>query len=74
MNPLVNKQGHTDPVPPPDVLGVSEIAELLGVTRQRVLQLCAAPGFPEPTVLKGAKIWDRTDVLEWMRATGRRLT
>lgn len=71
MTPFVNQQVHTDPVPPPDVLGVSEIADMLGLTRQRVLQLCASPGFPEPTILKGGKIWDRTDVLEWAKRTGR---
>lgn len=71
MKTFVNQQGHTDPVPPPDVLGVSEIADMLGLTRQRVLQLCAEPDFPEPTILKGGKIWDRADVLEWCRRTER---
>ena len=36
MTTFVNQQGHTDPVPPPDVLGVSEIADLLGVPRGTV--------------------------------------
>lgn len=71
MQMVVNQQGHTDPVPRPDVVGVSEIAELLGVSRQWVLKLCERADFPEPAVLKGAKIWDRNDVIEWARRTGR---
>lgn len=73
MTTFVNQQVHTESVPPPDVLGVSEIADLLGLTRQRVLQLANDPTFPRPTILKGGKIWDRADVLEWARRTERKI-
>lgn len=54
------------------LVGIAEIADMLGVTRQRVHQLAATEGFPKPTaVLTAATIWVREDVEEWMRATGR---
>ena len=55
-----------------DLLGVTEIAEMLGVTTQRVSQLVRAPGFPEPAArLAAGLIWDRKDVEAWARETGR---
>lgn len=49
-----------------------EIAELLGVTRQRVHQLIAKPDFPAPVAtLSVGMIWRREDVEEWARRTGR---
>lgn len=57
---------------PDDLMGVTEIALLLGVTRQRVQQLAKTEGFPEPTArLVGAIIWLREDVEQWAREAGR---
>jgi predicted DNA-binding transcriptional regulator AlpA len=54
------------------LVGVAEIAEMLGVTRQRVHQLMQLEGFPEPTAeLSAGRIWLRTDVEKWARRTGR---
>ena len=52
-------------------MGTAEIAVLLGVSRQRVLQLLREPGdFPQPVaVLKMGNVWDAAAVRRW--ATGR---
>lgn len=58
--------------------GVQEVAELLGVSRQRVHQLVAAPGFPQPIAdLAAGRIWDLSDVEAWrdqMRPFGAKKT
>ena len=57
---------------PDHLVGVQEIAELLGVTRQRVDQLSRSEGFPEPEgELASGRIWRREVVEEWARETGR---
>lgn len=55
-----------------DLVGVAEIAEMLGVTRQRVHAIVKTdPTFPEPVaVLSAGKVWLRPDVEKW--AEGRR--
>jgi prophage regulatory protein len=41
-----------------DLMGAQEVAELLGVSRQRVHQLAERPDFPAPVaVLAAGKIW-----------------
>jgi len=56
-----------------DLVGISEIAEMLGVTRQRVDKLSRTDDdFPPPVAeLHAGRIWLRADVIAWMRATGR---
>jgi prophage regulatory protein len=57
---------------PGDLVGVTEIGDLLGVSRQRAAQLSRLEGFPEPAaVLSAGRIWRRIDVEAWARATGR---
>lgn len=55
------------------LVGTHEVAELLGVSRQRVHQLAAEADFPEPeVVLKGGTVWRRAAIEEWrdsMRST-----
>lgn len=54
------------------LVGVAEIADLLGVSRQRVHQLAAREDFPRPlAVLVMGSVWDRKTVEEWARETGR---
>lgn len=55
------------------LVGVHEIAELLGVSRQRVDQLANDdPRFPEPVaVLAAGRVWERADVERWARESGR---
>jgi prophage regulatory protein len=53
-------------------MGAQEIANLLGVSRQRAYQLAAGPDFPAPIAeLAQGRIWLRADVVVWARAKGR---
>jgi predicted DNA-binding transcriptional regulator AlpA len=56
-----------------ELLGVTEVAGLLGISRQRVQQLTETdPDFPEPTAnMARGRVWSRDDIVEWARATGR---
>jgi predicted DNA-binding transcriptional regulator AlpA len=57
---------------PEDLMGLTEIAELLGLSRQRTDQLARQVGFPAPVAtLTGGRIWKRDDVERWARETGR---
>lgn len=50
-----------------------EIADMLGVSTQRVHQLLAKGDFPAPVAdLAIGKVWERAAVEEWARGTGRR--
>ncbi|MGH2670267.1 MAG: DNA-binding protein [bacterium] len=51
------------------LVGVSEIAHMLGVTRQRAVQLVGDyADFPAPTaVLASGRIWEREAVEMWIR-------
>lgn len=51
----------------PELMGTAEVAALLGVSRQRVLQLLADDTtFPPPAaVLKMGKVWDAEVVRRW---------
>lgn len=54
------------------LLSTPEIAEMLGVSRQRVDQLTRTADFPAPTAeLAIGRVWDREDVEAWARSTGR---
>lgn len=56
----------------PELAGATEIADALGVTRQRVQQLASEPGFPAPVaVLKMGKVWALDDVRAWAAGTDR---
>jgi hypothetical protein len=56
-----------------DLVGTAEIAEMLGITRQRVNAIVQThDDFPEPVaVLSAGRIWMRSDVLAWAKRTGR---
>ena len=56
-----------------DVVGIAEIAEMVGVTRQRVDQLSRTDhSFPEPVAeIRAGRIWALKDVLAWMKSSGR---
>ena len=58
---------------PLDLVGVAEIAELLGVTRQRVDAIARThPDFPKPVAdLAAGRIWQRRDIENWARKVGR---
>ena len=53
-------------------MGLTEVAALLGVSRQRAHQLALREGFPKPTAkLAAGLIWLRKDVETWAREAGR---
>jgi prophage regulatory protein len=56
-----------------DLMGIAEIAEMLGVTRQRVDAITRThAAFPAPVAeLASGRIWLRKDVETWARKTGR---
>jgi prophage regulatory protein len=55
-----------------NLLGLHEVAELLGVSRQRADQLARYTGFPKPVAeLKAGRIWRRTDIEKWKERNGR---
>ena len=52
--------------PVDDPVGLTEVAELLGVTRQRASQLRHIPGFPKPAKdLAMGPIWEAPAILKW---------
>jgi len=54
------------------LVGAAEIADMLGVSRQRVQQLINRDDFPRPEVtLAMGKVWRRADVIAWAKAAGR---
>ena len=60
----------------PELVGVAELAELCGVTRQRASVLARSGGFPEPLAeLASGPVWDLRTVeqfvREWPRKPGR---
>jgi predicted DNA-binding transcriptional regulator AlpA len=51
-----------------EVMGAAEIAQRLGVSRQRVQQLVRRPDWPEPIAeLTMGKVWRTSDVEAWIR-------
>lgn len=60
----------------PELVGITEIANMLGVTRQRASALQTRPGFPQPLqVLASGPVWPRTWISRfaetWERKGGR---
>ena len=50
-----------------DLVGVAEIAELLGISRQRVNRIVQTHrDFPDPVAtLTAGRIWQRADIEKW---------
>jgi predicted DNA-binding transcriptional regulator AlpA len=61
------------PKSPIELAGVAEIAELLGVSRQRVDQLVRDhDDFPRPIAeLAAGRIWMKNDIVKWAQRAGR---
>lgn len=56
------------------LVGLTEIAAMFGVSRQYADRLVRSDGFPDPeAVITAGRIWKRSDVEQWARATGRNL-
>lgn len=57
---------------PEHLMDMQAIADLIGVSKQRVQQLVAAAKLPEPTAdLSIGRVWLRKDIEKWARETGR---
>ncbi len=56
-----------------DLVGITEIADMLRISRQRVYQLLESDeSFPDPIAeISAGRIWRREDVEAWGRRTGR---
>lgn len=56
----------------PDLVGLTDVAEMVGVSRQNMRKLMLAnPGsFPAPVHEGSASIWHLADVLAWLQAKG----
>jgi predicted DNA-binding transcriptional regulator AlpA len=55
-----------------DLVGLTEIADMLGVSRQRVHQLAATEAFPAPEAeVSAGRLWKRAVIEKWAKATGR---
>lgn len=60
----------------PDLVGLTDVADIVGVSRQNMRKLMLAhPGsFPAPVHGGSASIWHLADVLTWLQAKGYSLT
>ena len=56
-----------------DLVGVAEVAAMLGLTTQRIDQLARRdPDFPTPVAeLAAGRIWSRAEIVTWARNAGR---
>lgn len=56
----------------PDLVGLTDVAEILGMTRQnmRKLMLAHSDGFPAPIHEGSSVIWHLEPVLQWLRSKG----
>ncbi len=56
----------------PDLVGLTDVAEIIGVSRQNMRKLMLAhPGsFPTPVHEGSASIWHLADILDWLQAKG----
>lgn len=55
------------------LVGAAEVAELLGVTRQRVDAIARTHAdFPKPQAeLQAGRVWLRAEIEDWAQRTGR---
>ncbi|MFJ4347974.1 helix-turn-helix transcriptional regulator [Pseudomonas sp. NPDC089401] len=56
----------------PDLVGLTDVAEIIGVSRQnmRKLMLSHMHSFPAPMHDGGTSLWHLADVLRWLQARG----
>ncbi|NYZ69632.1 DNA-binding protein [Endozoicomonas sp. SM1973] len=58
----------------PDLINLSDLAELMGCSRQNAHKHANADDFPMPVVSKGRdQLWHYSDVLEWLNANQAKL-
>ena len=56
----------------PDLVGLTDVANLIGVTRQNMRKLMLGHGasFPAPLHEGSASVWHLADILEWLKEKG----
>jgi predicted DNA-binding transcriptional regulator AlpA len=56
----------------PDLVGLTDVAEFIGVTRQnmRKLMLAHATSFPTPVHEGSASVWHLAEIMSWLQARG----
>ena len=56
----------------PDLVGLTDVADVIGVTRQnmRKLMVSHATSFPAPVHEGSSALWHLADVLSWLQAKG----
>ena len=56
----------------PDFVGLTDVADVVGVTRQnmRKLMISHAASFPAPVHEGSAAVWHLADILSWLQARG----
>lgn len=55
--------GH---VAKPDVMGLAEIAQRLGISKRYARELVGKKGFPDPARLAMGQVWSTADVEAWI--------
>jgi len=54
------------------LVGIKDVADMLGVSRTRADQLSRRPNFPEPKVRHArVRLWEEADVQAWIEANRR---
>jgi len=54
------------------LVGIKEVAQMLGVSRTRADQLSRRPNFPEPKIRHArVRLWEKADVRAWINANRR---
>jgi predicted DNA-binding transcriptional regulator AlpA len=54
------------------LVGIKEVADMLGVSRTRADQLSRRPSFPEPKIRHArVRLWEETEVQAWIEANRR---
>lgn len=71
LTPFSSGPPHRLPlVAPEELASLSEIADLLGVTKRTAQRYIDRPDFPEPLgTVAVARIWRRADIEAWGKAT-----
>lgn len=57
-----------------ELVGLAEIREMFGISRQRAYQLTQKNDFPTPAAeLRMGNVWRKQDVVAWARRTDREI-
>ncbi|NBQ47120.1 MAG: DNA-binding protein [Sphingobacteriia bacterium] len=49
-----------------NICGTAEVAEMLGIAKQRIHALRKNPEFPQPIIkIAATPIWDRLEIAKW---------